>query len=297
MGDAFHEHNGFELFVIALCFEHVHKNLLAGRAIQLHLFPFLYREISKDFDLSKALQFGTLPAIYKLDEESVRLVLNAYTNTYLREEIQQEGIVRNLAAFSRFLDVACAQFTEITNFTSIGSECAVSPQVVRTYYEILEDTLIGFKLRAWDTSVRKQLTSHPRFYFFDNGVVNSINHLLKDELSPVVTGKLFEQWVVNEIKAYLSYTCSDLEMFYWRTNNGAEVDVILAKRKQPQVAIKIKATGRIQKAHLSGLRSFTSEYPDVKKYIVSFCDNPYDLNDVEILPWKYFLMDVLPKLG
>jgi len=238
-----------------------------------------------------------MPGTLYFEEDGDKIdFLTTYTHTYLREEIQAEGFVRDLGGFIRFLDMACAQFTEITSFSGIANEVLKSPKLVREYYQILEDTLIGYTLPAWKKSVRKQLTSHPKFYFFDNGVTNAVNHLLKDEPGTMVTGKLFEQWLINEIRALVHYEKSDVELFYWRTNNGAEVDLIIAKHHTPVVALEFKYSSNITSKHLTGLKSFHSEYPDVPVYAVGNVPHPYELGKVTILPWALFLEEELPKM-
>lgn len=264
-------------------------NLLAGRAVEKHLFPLLFTEMQDDFDLIRALQFGTLPPIVNATHENARDILNTYAHTYLREEIQQEGIVRNFVGFSRFLDVACAQFTEITNYTAIGSECGLPARSVQGYYDILEDTLIGHRLHGFDTSTRKQLSSRPKFYFFDNGVSNAVNQLLSDTLSPVMSGKLFEQWIINEIRAYLTYTASDVKMFYWRTNNSAEIDLILTKHKKPLHALEFKFTTKVRGADLGAFRGFSDEHPKAKLGVISLAPHAYQLGNALVEPWKDFL--------
>lgn len=271
-------------------------NLLGGRAVLLKLFPLLKEELGEDFDLNACLQFGTLPPVVSEDVATRRLILNAYVETYLKEEIMQEALVRNLGGFSRFLNVSAAQFTELTKYTAIASECGVGSRVVQGYYDILEDTLVGFRLFGWDKSQRKQLSTHPKFYFFDNGVTNGLNRLLSDGLSPLVRGKLFEQWMMNEVRTRLSYAQSDWTMHYWRTNNQMEVDLILADHGGPRVAIEFKSTANVQKSHLSGLRAFASDYPKTKRYLVATVTTPFELNGVDIVSWDDFLTEILPEL-
>lgn len=272
-------------------------NLLGGRALQYHIFPFIHQEISEIFQLDQVLRFGSLPGIF-VEPDHIKIEsLNAYSQTYLKEEIAAEGIVRNLSGFTRFLEVAAAAFGEMTSYSNIGRECALSPRTVQGYYDILEDTLIGYRLSAWHKSVRKQLKEHPKFYFFDNGVVNSINRLLKDEISPLVRGRLFEQWLINEIRARLHYEKSENRMYYWRTNNNQEVDLLVAKRDKIIAAIEIKASRNITNQHASGLKSFYSENPNVPGMIVCDCDNPFFLGGkIEVLPWKIFLTEKIPVL-
>ena len=265
-------------------------NLLAGRALERHLFPFVYQEIESFFDLDHLLKFGSLPPLIDMDDHERKEFLMAYVNTYLREEIQAEGIARNIGGFSRFLDVAASQFTELLNFNAIARDCGLPVRTVQTYYEILEDTLIGFRLYPWRKSVRKQLRAHPKFYFFDNGVTNTLNGLLTSSLPGMIKGKLFEQFIVLETYRLKHYLQSEARLFFWRTNHGAEVDLLIEKHNHIQAIIEIKATTVITGAHLSGIRSFRQENPDVAAYIVALVDQPYQLEDVKILPWRQFVL-------
>ncbi|MBI5412553.1 ATP-binding protein [Candidatus Peregrinibacteria bacterium] len=271
-------------------------NLLAGRAVQRFLAPFIYPEIKSFFRLEEILRFGTLPAIWQ-KEESIKIdTLQAYANTYLKEEIHAEGIVRNLAAFAHFLEIAASAFGEMVNYSNIGRECGLPARSVQGYYDILEDTLIGFRLPAWNRSARKRLRSHPKFYFFDNGAVNSLNHLLRDEISRVVRGRLFEQWIINEVRTQIQYGQKEYQLYYWQTSQGAEVDLLITKHQKFVAAIEIKTASKISGAHFSGLRQFKKEYPDTPAYIVCEAPQPYELERGMILPWKIFLEEVLQKI-
>lgn len=153
-------------------------NLLGGRAVERFLFPFIFFEIEQGFELEDILRFGSLPSIYGKSCQDKTDLLKAYTEIYLREEIQAEGIVRNLGGFSRFLDIAASQFGELVSFSNIARECQLPTRTVQSYYEILEDTLIGFRLAPWRKSLRKRLSGHPKFYLFDLGVTNAVNRHL-----------------------------------------------------------------------------------------------------------------------
>ncbi len=264
-------------------------NLLGGRAIQRFLFPFIYKEIEKIFNLDDVLLFGTLPPIIGKTKKEKFDILNSYSNTYLREEIQSEGIVRNLGGFSRFLDMAAHQFGELTSYSGIARECQLPVRTVQSYYEILEDTLIGFKLEPWRKSIRKRLSAHPKFYFFDSGVVNSINKHLTVPPDPKLKGKLFEQWIILETYRMINYEQSEANIYYWRTNHGAEVDLLIEKHGEITAAIEIKLSSQIAGSHLSGLRAFREEHPKVPTYVVSNVKNPYELDKVKILSWKDYL--------
>jgi predicted AAA+ superfamily ATPase len=265
-------------------------NLLAGRALQRYLFPFVYEEIRDNFNLDEALLYGTLPPLYGLGREEKTDILQAYVHTYLETEIQSEGIARNLGGFSRFLDIAASQFGELVNYTAIGRECALPTRTVQSYYEILEDTLIGFRLEPYRKSVRKRLRAHPKFYFFDTGIVNAINRTLTGHIAPHVRGRLFEHFVVLETYRKRKYERSEAGLYFWRTSHGAEVDLLIEKHGEIRAAIEIKSSPHVSGADLSGLKSFRLENPTVPCFLVSTVTNAYELQGVKILPWQEFIM-------
>jgi predicted AAA+ superfamily ATPase len=264
-------------------------NLLGGRAVERHLFPFVREELGEGFSLEDALLYGTLPPIVGKTPDERRDFLAAYVHTYLREEIQSEGIARNLGGFSRFLDVAAQQCGELVNFSAIGRECALPTRTVQSYYDILVDTLVGLRLEPWRKSVRKRLMAHPKVYLFDLGVTNAVNRRLTGSLDPVVKGRLFEQWVVLETHRRLQYARSEAGLFFWQTNHGAEVDLLIAKHGQIRAAIEIKVRPRIAGADLSGLRAFREEHAEVPCFVVCTAPHAFEVDGVKVLPWKQFL--------
>jgi predicted AAA+ superfamily ATPase len=264
-------------------------NLLAGRAVTRRLFPFVYQEISDTFSLTNVLQFGTLPGVYGRTVEDKIDIHRTYTETYLKEEVQAEGLVRNLGGFSRFLDLAASQFGELVSFSAIGRECHVPTRTVQSYYEILEDTLIGFRLEAWAKNLRRRIVSHPKFYLFDLGVTNSLNRQLTAPPDPTRKGRLFEQFIILETHRMLNYSQSEASLFFWRTNHGAEVDLLIEKHGKLTGAFEIKSVSRVTGAHLSGLRSFHQEYPRVPLHVIALVDNSYRLEDILVMPWQLYL--------
>jgi len=272
-------------------------NLLAGRAVVRNLFPFVYAEIADQFDLEAVLRFGTLPAIFEESLDEKADILNAYANTYLREEIQQEGIVRNLGGFSRFLDLAGAQSGELVNFSAFGRECGLPTRTVQSYFEILEDTLIGFRLEPWMRSARRRLVAHPKFYLFDTGVTNAINRRLKDEPDSVLRGRLFEQLVVLEVHRMISYLGSEAQIFFWRTNSGAEVDLLIELHGSLVAAIEIKASKTISGADFSGLRSFREVHRGAPLFVVCTAPQPFERDGIQIVPWRLFFEGLGGMLG
>lgn len=263
-------------------------NLLGGRAIERFLFPFIYFEIEKSFDLNDILRFGSLPSIHGKSEQEKIDLLMAYTNTYLREEIQAEGIVRNLGGFSRFLDIAASQFGELVSFSNIGRECSLPTRTVQSYYEILEDTLIGLRLNPWRKSLRKRLSGHPKFYLFDMGVTNAINRHLGTLPDNILRGRLFEQFIILETYRLLKYFKSEARIYYWRTNTGAEIDLVIEKHGKLQAAFEIKAKKIIGGNDFSGFRSFSNDNPTVPSFLICEVEEPYKEGKIEVLPWSTY---------
>lgn len=269
-----------------------HANLLAGRAVQRYLFPLVHEEFAEEFNLDDVLLYGSLPGVIAMPVEQKKDTLNSYTQTYLKEEIMQEALVRNLGNFARFLEVAASQSGELLSYSNIAAECQVPQRTVMAYYEILEDTLLGFKLQPWMKSTRKRLVAHPKFYFFDLGVTNSLNQRLSAKPDPLLRGRLFEQWVILELYRWIHYAASELRIFFWRTNNQAEVDLILEKHGKLIAACEIKSKKHIRSADLSGLRSFAEENPKVPCYLICETLENFTLNDVKIITWQSFLKQI-----
>lgn len=264
-------------------------DLLGGRAVERRLFPFVYEEIKDRFQLHDVLLFGTLPALVHKGTQQKTDILTTYVHTYLKEEIQSEGIVRNLGGFSRFLDLAGSQFGELVSFSAIARECHLPVRTVQSYYEILEDTLVGFRLPPWTRSLRKRLVAHPKFYFFDSGVTNAINRQLTGTLDSHLKGRLFEQFMILETHRLLHYRRSESNLYFWKTNHGAEVDLVIEKHGKITGAFEIKATAAIAGPHLSGLRAFREEHPRVPCGVICMATHPYEMDRIRILPWALYL--------
>jgi uncharacterized protein len=258
-------------------------NLLGGRALRYELYPLAYPEIPH-FDLLRALNHGLLPRHYLSDNPAP--MWRAYIGDYLKEEIAAEALTRNLPAFSRFLEAAAFSNGEIVNFQNIASECGVSSPTVKTYFEILEDTLLARFLPAFRKRPKRRVIESPKFYFFDVGLANT---LLKR--GPIVArsesfGKAFEHWLYQDILAHRHYSGLEYDIAYWRTTSGYEVDFILAGG---DVAIEIKSTELANESHWKGLKAFREEYPGGRSLVVSNDPVPRRIGDMEILPWREFL--------
>jgi predicted AAA+ superfamily ATPase len=258
-------------------------NLLGGRAMSVKLYPLVSAEIP-DFDLVRGINHGMLPRHYLAANPKKRL--EAYIGTYLKEEIQDEAVVRQLAAFNRFLDVAAQSNGEIINYKNIAQDCGVSAVTVKEYFAILQQTLIGYMLPAFTDSKKRRAITAPKFYYFDVGVANHLLHRSNLQQGSVDFGHAFEHLMIQELIAYLSYSESDEHLSYWRTASGYEVDVVIGNGR---VAIEFKSSEEVQSKHTKGLKAFSEEYADARLIVVSMDVNPRMLNGVEILPAMDFL--------
>jgi len=267
-----------------------YANMLGGRAVQRFLHPFLWQEVADKATLMHLLRFGSLPPVFLAETDADKLdLLKSYVNIYIREEIQAEGIVRQIGAFSRFLDMAASQFGDIVNYSSVARECHQAVMTVKSYYEILTDTLIAYRLEPWRKSVRKRLAGHPKFYFFDNGVTNIINRYDSEISDPYLLGRLFEQFIIMETFKWIRQSQKMVNLYYWRTNSGAEVDLLTEHSGVLTGAYEIKWSKTIDSSQLTGLRSFQQDYPDVPCHVVCNADEPYRLGNVLVMNWKQFL--------
>ena len=238
-------------------------NLLAGRAWEARLYPLTYNEIANEFILAKYLRFGGLPVVYCSDEPEEELY--AYVNTYLKEEIQAESLVRKIPAFSRFLRTSALTSGEMLNFSSIANDSGIPVSTIREYYEILEDTFIGFMIPAWTKSIKRKPITTDKFYFFDLGVKNTLADIKHLEPGTDLFGRALEHFIALELRAYLSYHRIHEDLCYWRAKNGQEVDFII----NDDIAIEIKATTRVVDKHLKGLQALIEEDKLAKFYLIS----------------------------
>ena len=261
-------------------------NTLGGRALPVYLYPLVSAEIP-DFDIDRAVNYGMIPPHY-LARNPWRL-LAAYIDVYLKEEIKEEALVRNLDAFQRFLEVAALTDGEIINNNNIAQECGVHATTVSSYFDILEDTLIGYRIPAYTKVMKRRLVQAPRFYYFDVGVANYL--LYRKELirGSADYGHAFEHLVVQELVAYMHYRHCEEKLSYWRTYTGVEVDIIVGDAR---IAIEIKSTEEVQNRHIKNLKAFAEEHPDSKLMIVSLDVFTRQMGNIECI----YVMDFFHRL-
>lgn len=260
-----------------------HANLLAGRAWRYELRPLSVMELD-EFDVSAAMISGMVPPHYLSPDPLADL--RGYIADYLREEIAGEALAKNIPAFSEFLAVAALTSSELLNYTNIARESGVSAKVVRSYFEILEDTLLGFRLQPWRKASKRRLIQTEKFYFFDVGVANYLS-----KRCPVPGnsdfGKSFEQFILMELMAYKAYRYPDMDIRFWRTSSGQEVDFVL---NDMEIAVEVKATTRAHEGTIRGLRALKSERVVGSSVLVCLESEPRTMDDgIQILPWRQFI--------
>lgn len=285
--------NGNKLFILtgssARKLKRGGANLLAGRAFVYHLYPLTFIELGKDFDLNVALSWGTLPEVMLLKTNSERFeLLTAYAHTYLKEEIWEEHVIKTLSPFRKFLEVAAQSSGKIVNFANIAREVGVDDKTIKAYFEILEDTLIGFFLEAHHQSVRKQISSKPKFYLMDTGLTRALARQLEIPLKSGTHayGNAFEQYIITEIIRLSSYFRHQYRFSYMRTINDVEVDLIIERPGKSKLFIEIKSTDEIKVEMLTFFKKITKDEKDVEALCLS--NDPYakKFDHVLALPWQ-----------
>ncbi len=260
-----------------------HANLLAGRAWRYTMTPLSYAE-TEGFNLEDVFLSGLLPPHF-ISTDPVQ-DLRAYVADYLKEEIAAEAAIQNIPVFAEFLRVAALTSGELLNYTNIGRETGVSAKVVRNYFQILEDTLLGFRIQPWRKKNKRRLIETEKFYLFDVGLTNYLARRSPKTGTPEF-GHSFENYVLMELKAYQAYRNPDLDIRYWRTSTGFEVDFILGDMN---VAIEVKGSQNIHSAHTRGIRALLEEHPVKHAIVVSLEKYPRILESgLEVLPWREFL--------
>jgi predicted AAA+ superfamily ATPase len=269
-------------------------NMLGGRAWQYALFPLTHEELGDFFQLDMALLKGTLPPTIKESKEDAYRTLRAYVQTYLKDEILDEAITRNISAFSHFFDIAADQSGQIVNYSTLAQDTGVSSKTIKGYYEILVDTLVAIKLEPYLKSARKRIIKHPKYYLFDIGVINACCGRFGDlpVQGTTIYGILFEHFIILETFRLIHYYEKAYRLYHWRSANGAEVDLIL-KTSEALWAIEIKSARSVKSKHLKGLKSFIQDYPDARPVCVCTSDTPYMAGNIKVLPWKQFFSETI----
>lgn len=273
-------------------------NMLGGRALVKHLYPFSFIEAGQYANGMKSfMQFGGIPNVCLAENRTVRKsLLEAYVTTYLKEEIYEESRIRNLPAFTRFLELAGHTSGSVLNYSSISQEIGISSRAVKDYFAMLEDTLLGFMLYPLKSSHRRRIISHPKFYFLDPGIVFALRKMLSVELveGTQLYGDAFEHLIITEVVKALSYTGREMEMSFFRTYDGAEVDLVLTKHGE-QIPVEIKSSRNPRS--IGGLKSFLRDHSPRTAYCVCNTPRRYEEHNVIFLPWQDFIADIYSGSG
>ena len=240
-------------------------NLLAGRALTCTMHPLTSRELGSDFALSRFLDHGGLPSVTQ--EASPRAYLESYVRTYLREEVQQEGLTRNLGAFSRFLEAASFSQGSILNVSAVSRECAVERKVVEHYFGILDDLLLSHRLPVFTRRAKRRTVRHRKFYFFDAGVYRTLRPKGPLDRPGEIDGAALETLFLQELLAYNASLHLGYTLFYWRTRTGLEVDFVLYGERGLK-AFEVKLASNVRKEDTAGLAAFLADYPMADTYLV-----------------------------
>ncbi len=270
-------------------------NLLAGRAFMNFLFPLTSRELGERFSLNECLRWGSLPKIFSLKNDGKkRDYLRAYTHTYLQEEITQEQVVRKLDPFRRFLAIAAQMSGQIVNFSKVARDAGTSIPTVQSYFQILEDTRIGFLLESFHESVRKRQRENPKFYFFDTGVQRALENTLTLDLLPrtFAYGVAFEHFIINEIVRLAAYAKNDYRFSYLCTKDGVEIDLVIERPGLKKALVEIKSSDLIRPEDLRSFRRLGTDIPQSDLFCFSRDPHPKKIEGIRCLPWQTGLIEL-----
>ena len=279
--------------------KHGGANLLAGRAFVYHLYALSCFELGDAFDLDKALCWGTLPKIFSLEDEAQKSAfLRSYADTYLKEEIWNEQVIRKLPPFRRFLEVAAQCNGKVINYANIARDVGVDDKTIKEYFCILEDTMIGFYLEPFHHSFRKRLVEKPKFYFFDPGVVRSLSRRLSVPLTPKTAayGEAFEHYILLEFLRLRSYFQPDYRFSFIRTAADVEVDLVIERPGKPLLCVEIKSTQTIHEQDISAFITITKSIENCEAIVLSQDRFVKKFDHVTCYPWKQGLEECFSEI-
>jgi len=271
-------------------------NLLAGRAFVYNMFPLTFLEIGDQFDLQFALEWGTLPKIHSFghNQNAQTEFLDAYAQTYLKEEVFSEQLVRDISPFKDFIEIAAFENGHLLNYEKMAKDIGVDGKTVASYYQILEDTLVGYIIPPFHRSIRKRQKLKPKFYFFDTGVARSLQQRLRSPLLPRTNafGDVFEHFIILEIIRLNSYTRKKFNLFFIEISEGGEIDLILEKGKREYILIEIISKDAVSEKDLKHLKAIKNDFPGSKKYLLSQDRINRDEDDIHIRNWTDGLKEI-----
>lgn len=270
-------------------------NLLAGRAYVNNLYPLTFAELKSDFRLNEILRWGSLPKLYQLlDPIEKEEFLKAYVNTYLKEEILQEQLVRDAVPFRKFLPIAAQMSGKILNLNGIARDLGVDWTTVKNYFEILEDTWLGITLPSYHPSLRKQQLKASKFYLFDIGVQRTLDRTIKiEETSSQMLGPLFEQFIILELHRLNDYYRLDYQFSFICTQGGLEIDLVVERPGRSSVLVEIKSSSDVKPTQLRHISEMKKDFPEFDAICICREKQTRKIGDVLIMPW----MEAFKELG
>jgi predicted AAA+ superfamily ATPase len=266
-------------------------DLLAGRALLRSLHPFMAAELGDRFDLDAALRHGLVPLVWSSAEPAE--VLKAYVGLYLKEEVQMEGLVRRYDGFARFLEAVSFSHAAILNVSEVARECQVSRKTVEGFLEILEDLLLAFQISVFTKRAQRNLTAHPKFFWFDAGVFTTLRPAGPLDRPEEIGGAALEGLVAQHLRAWIDYSGEDATLSFWRTKAGTEVDFVVYGRNGFW-ALEVKRSTSIRPADLRGLKAFREDYPEAELRLLYGGNEALDVDGIRCLPCNDFLRRLVP---
>ncbi|OGS28031.1 MAG: ATPase [Elusimicrobia bacterium RIFOXYB2_FULL_48_7] len=267
-------------------------DLLAGRVIKQTLHPFMAIELNKKFNLVSALKQGLLPLVFS--SVNPEAVLRTYASLYVREEVQMEGLVRNIGNFSRFLEAISFSHGALLNNSNVARECEVERKVVEAYINILEDLLLAFRIPIFSKKAKRATTTHPKFYYFDSGVYRSLRPAGPLDRPEEIEGAALEGLVAQHLIAWNSYRCEKNKVYFWRTLAGSEVDFVVYG-EDVFWAIEVKNSSKVRPEDIRSLESFKSEYPQCRAFLLYRGKEHLKKGNVYCIPCDEFLLNLNPE--
>ena len=266
-------------------------NLLGGRATQRHFHPFNFAEIGNhpNYNLSYIFEHGLLPSMFL--SSNIEEDLSAYVDTYLTEEIAAEGFSRNIPNFARFLTVASVSNSQLINYTNIASDSQVPVQTVKQWFQVLEDTLLGYQVESFTNTKKRKAITTSKFYFFDIGIARALRNIPTPKENTTEFGEYFEHLICMELKSWIDYKHPRSKLTYWRSTSNMEVDFCVDE----EIAIEVKSSSNVTEKHLKGLKALREEGIFNRYVVVCQEEHPRIIDGIEILPWKYFFEELWKK--
>ena len=267
-------------------------DLLSGRAILKKCLPFMASELGKEFNLDNALKEGTIPLV--VDSKNSDESLSTYILLYLNEEVKQEGLVRNLGEFSRFMETISFSHGSVLNISNVAREASVKQTTAQGYVEILNDLMLSYSLPVFSKRAKRHLISHPKFYYFDSGVFRKLRPTGPLDRTEEIAGAALEGFILQNLLAFNEYNGNKNKIYYWRTKSGTEVDFIIYGEEF--IAIEVKHTGKISNKDLKGLKSFREDYPEASLALVYRGTERLMIDGILCLPCTEFLLNLKPNM-